>query len=102
MITVSSPDLFSRPLHGLRRNPILAINRWAIFDRPLKRGLNRTDFLGKAERSAFRHLRSYVSWVIDRTNLALLPAAAGLGRLLCSFLGSRPRLYAVACSAGLR
>src|SRR5947207_2272507 len=34
---------------------------------------------------------SYVSWVIDRTNLALSPASAGLGRLLCSFLGLTPQ-----------
>src|SRR5216683_2837281 len=38
MITTRSFDLFSRPLHGLRlglgRFP--AMNRWAIFNRPLR------------------------------------------------------------------
>src|SRR5437762_3020635 len=51
MITIRSADPFSRPLHGLRLDPIPspAVNCWAIFNRPLKRGLNRTDFLGKAQ-----------------------------------------------------
>src|SRR6266849_5770309 len=37
MITARSATLFSRPLHGLPLGllPIPAMNRWAIFNRPL-------------------------------------------------------------------
>jgi len=39
MITAKSPNPNSRPLHGLRLGllPIPAMNRWAIFNRPLTR-----------------------------------------------------------------
>jgi hypothetical protein len=38
MINIRSSNLFSRPLHGLRlgSDQSQAINRWAIFNRPLK------------------------------------------------------------------
>jgi len=60
--------VFSRPFHGLQSRilAIPAMNRWAIFTRPLKRGLGRNSFCAKLliafKANAIRKLRAAGCW----------------------------------------